>query len=121
MRKGFTNVVEFRHESWWNKKVYQRLKKKGIIFCGISHPTLPDPPIVTNKTAYYRFHGVPKLYYSAYRKSKLKAIVDTLAGKNIKNVFVYFNNTATIGAIENAVWLREYVRKSEKRRLKFKV
>ena len=119
MRKGFTNVVEFRHETWWNKKVYQRLKKEGIIFCGISYPTLPDEPVVTNKTAYYRFHGVPQLYYSAYNNDMLKKIADALAAdKNIKNVFIYFNNTATIGAIENAILLTEYVKKFEGRRLK---
>jgi len=122
MRKEFTNVVEFRHESWWNKKVYRRLKKEGIIFCGISHPSLPDEAIVTNKTAYYRFHGVPQLYYTAYKKVMLKKIADALAAdRNVKNVFIYFNNTATIGAIENAVWLAEYVKKLESRSLKFKV
>ena len=26
------NVVEFRHRSWWNQKVYDALKKAGIIF-----------------------------------------------------------------------------------------
>ncbi len=110
MRKGFTNVIEFRHDSWWTKKVYQRFKKEGLVFCGISHPTLPGDPIVTNKTAYYRFHGVPQLYYTAYKKSVLKKIGDALgADKNVKNVFIYFNNTATVGAIENAVWLKGYV------------
>jgi len=112
MRNGFTNVVEFRHESWWNKKIYQRLKKENLVFCGISHPSLPDDAIVTNKTAYYRFHGVPKLYYSAYKNASLKKVADNLSNaRNVKDVFIYFNNTATVGAIENAVLLKAYTQR----------
>lgn len=112
IKKEFSNTVEFRHLSWWNQKVYNRLKKEKIIFCGISHPTLPDDAIVTNQTAYYRFHGVPKLYYSSYKKAMLKKIADILASnKTVKEVYIYFNNTATIGAIENAIWIKKYVQK----------
>lgn len=112
MKKEFSNTVEFRHESWWNEKVYKRLKKEKIIFCGISHPTLPDDAIVTGQTAYYRFHGAPKLYYSSYKKAMLKKIADSFAAnKTVKEAFIYFNNTATVAAIENAIWLKNYVQK----------
>lgn len=111
MRKEFKNTIEFRHESWWNEKAYKRLKKEKLIFCGISHPTLPDDAIVTNQTAYYRFHGVPKLYYSSYKNAILKKIADSLAGnETVKEIFIYFNNTATIGAIKNAVWIKKYIK-----------
>jgi uncharacterized protein YecE (DUF72 family) len=119
MTKGFTNVVEFRHDSWWNKKVYQRLKKESLVFCGISHPSLPDDVIITGKTAYYRFHGIPRLYFSAYKSDMLKRIADQLAcAKNVNNMFIYFNNTATVGAIKNAVWFKNYLKKYEIRNLK---
>ena len=111
MKKEFSNTVEFRHQSWWNEKVYKRLKKEKIIFCGISHPTLPDDAIVTHQRAYYRFHGVPKLYYSSYKNAMLKKIADSLASnKSVKEAFIYFNNTATIGAIKNAIWIKKYVK-----------
>lgn len=113
LRKGFTNVVEFRHDSWWTDSVYNELKKEKIIFCGLSYPKLPDQVIVTNKNAYYRFHGIPKLYFSSYAQIVLKNAADSLKkSKIIKEAFIYFNNTATIAAIENAVWLREYCNKS---------
>ena len=112
MRKGITNTIEFRHPSWWTDEVYKRLKKEKILFSGISHPTLPDDAIVTNTTAYYRFHGVPKLYYSSYKQSMLKRIAENLANnKTVKAAYVYFNNTATPGAIENAVWLKQFIKK----------
>ncbi len=104
------NVLEFRHSSWWQKEVFDRFKKEKICFSGISHPRLTDEVVVTDKIAYYRFHGVPELYYSAYSDEKLKSVADVLLkNKAITKAFVYFNNTATIGAIENALWLKKYL------------
>src|SRR4029077_11454320 len=68
----FINTVEFRHASWWNKHVYDELEKHHIIFCGISHPQLPEDIIINSPTIYYRFHGVPKLYYSQYDETVMK-------------------------------------------------
>lgn len=104
------NVVEFRHPGWWAKEVFKKFKKGKIIFSGISHPKLTDEVVVNNKTAYYRFHGVPDLYYSAYSHDKLQSVADTLIkDTTVKEAYIYFNNTATIGAIENAMWLKEYL------------
>ena len=55
---AFSNTVEFRHASWWQPQVYQRLAEKQISFCGISHPTLPGEVIVNTPRVYYRFHGM---------------------------------------------------------------
>lgn len=104
------NVLEFRHSSWWSSAVFKKLKKEKVIFSGISHPKLTDEVVVNNKIAYYRFHGVPDLYYSAYGHNKLKAVADALIkDKAVREACIYFNNTATIGAIENALWLKKYV------------
>ncbi len=110
MRKGFLNTIEFRDESWWSEEVYQRLKEENIVFSGISHPALPGKAIVTNKIAYYRFHGAPKLYYSAYKDDQLKRVaVELRKNGSLEKAFIYFNNTATTAAIENALWLEKYV------------
>ncbi|MDQ2862507.1 MAG: DUF72 domain-containing protein, partial [Bacteroidota bacterium] len=68
----FNNVLEFRHASWWNKDVIRRLKKSKITFCGISYPKLPDEVVKTNPFLYYRLHGVPVLYKSAYSQDFLQ-------------------------------------------------
>jgi uncharacterized protein YecE (DUF72 family) len=110
MYKEFKNVIEFRDSSWWKPVVFNRLKKENLIFCGIEYPGLPNDPVVTNKTAYYRFHGNPRLYYSAYKKKDLKNIGDLLsANKNVTEAFIFFNNTATTAAIRNAGWIRKDV------------
>lgn len=107
---SFQNVIEFRHESWWKKSIQQELGKKQISFCGISYPKLPEDVIINTSIVYYRFHGLKKLYYSAYENNELERVIDAIAGnKKIKSAFIYFNNTATAAAIENAVYIEQFV------------
>jgi uncharacterized protein YecE (DUF72 family) len=103
---SFINVVEFRHVSWWNENVSAQLAKHNIIFCGISHPHLPDEVVANTSTLYYRFHGVKKLYFSQYPKKRIIEFAGELFKKaNDKKVYVYFNNTATIAAVNNGMQL----------------
>lgn len=112
LSQGVKKAVEFRHAGWWQPEVYNALSKHHIVFSGISHPSLPDDVIINDKTAYYRFHGVPRLYYSAYDELFIKAIADKLLKqKELKEVFIYFNNTATAAAIENANQLISFLEK----------
>lgn len=105
---SFTNVLEFRDANWWREDVYRLLAKHKIVFCGMSHPTLPDQAIVKTTTAYYRFHGVPKLYYSEYAASFLDRISREIQSyAPVKTAYLYFNNTAALAAIHNAAYLRD--------------
>lgn len=58
----FKNVVEFRHNSWWNIDVLNRLFTKNALFCNPSYPGLPHKVSKNNKCGYFREHGVPKLF-----------------------------------------------------------
>lgn len=101
--RSIKNVVEFRHESWWNPEVYEALTQAGIIFSGMSHPNLPEEVVRTTDTLYYRFHGVPHLYISSYEAEKLeKAVHEMLSHRPIGEAFIYFNNTAEGHAVSNA-------------------
>ncbi len=107
----FTNVIEFRNEGWWRKDAMQALKKNNIAFCGVSFPNLPDDAVINTTKPYYRFHGVPKLFYSQYTKMFVKKIHGQLdAAKKAKTVYVYFNNTATQAAINNARYLQSLIK-----------
>lgn len=46
MDEDFTNVVEFRHNSWWIKKVFREMAKQDITFCSTSYPELPENAII---------------------------------------------------------------------------
>ena len=109
MDNSFRNVVEFRHISWWNEKVFSAFRKHNICFCSISYPNLPDDVITTADFLYYRFHGIPKLYYSVYDKSILDTVAGTISKAGIKTAFIYFNNTAEMGAIENAGHIKRII------------
>ena len=110
LNPSFVNVVEFRHASWWQPKVQETLSFHHISFCGISHPLLPNEVVANTENIYYRFHGVPHLYYSAYDNSFLQQVVTAIsAAKHAKQAYVYFNNTAQTAAIENAQFVQQLI------------
>ena len=111
---SFENVLECRHVSWWNDHVFDQLGKHGITFCGMSHPDLPQDVIGNSKSLYYRFHGVPELYKSEYRKSVLQKFVgEVKTYKQVKKAFIYFNNDINGSAITNARQVQEIIRKTK--------
>jgi uncharacterized protein YecE (DUF72 family) len=100
---GFDNVLEFRHPGWWREEVYAALRQRGITFCGMSHPELPDEPVVTGPIVYYRFHGVPDLYRSAYSEQQLAVFSARMkSAPGVQQVWCYFNNDAAVAAIPDA-------------------
>ena len=110
LRKEYTNVVEFRHQSWWQQPVYDALGKANISFCGNSHPTLPDDVIINTDTVYYRFHGVPDIFRSAYNNTFLEKQAKVIQqSKKVKTAYLYFNNTSGPAAIDNAGWMGKFV------------
>lgn len=113
---SFTNVLEFRHASWWQPEVFERLARQNIIFSGMSHPQLPNHVIVNSQTVYYRFHGVPKLYYSSYPRRFLRQVMEEIKSHaGLREAFLYFNNTAEGAAIKNAKYLlQEFVIRQNK-------
>lgn len=103
-----SNVLEFRDASWWREDVYQALAAQKIVFCGISHPHLPNTPVVNRPLAYYRFHGVPILYKSEYSTQFLDEVSDSInADEQVREAYLYLNNTAKGHAIKNALYLQE--------------
>lgn len=108
----FANVLEFRHETWWNAEVYYTLARHNITFCGISHPDLPEEVVQNTPIVYYRFHGVPNLYQSKYELKKLQEVADEIqANPMIDSSFIYFNNDIDGSAITNAIEMNNYMSK----------
>ncbi len=98
----FPNVTEFRHSSWWNEKVYERLGENKITFSGMSHPLLPDTIIANAPLLYYRLHGVPQLYQSPYSVQHLKKMVKQIWTSKARKAYIYFNNDIGGNAVKNA-------------------
>lgn len=96
----FTNVIEFRHESWWRKDVQLLLKKQNISFCGVSFPKISfDDAVVNTPTCYYRFHGVPKLFYSEYDEAFIEKIHKQISqNKKSANSICLFQQYSFLGS-----------------------
>lgn len=113
---SFTNVLEFRNETWWNSEVFERLSSKNITFCSMSYPDLPDEVVANAKAVYYRFHGVPRLYQSKYELDVLERVANEIKGNSaIKQAFIYFNNDIDASAITNAFQMQSYVDKLKRK------
>ncbi|MGI4833606.1 MAG: DUF72 domain-containing protein [Janthinobacterium lividum] len=100
---AFVNVLEFRHPSWWRPEVYAALQQRQVVFCGQSHPQLPDAAVATAPTLYYRLHGAPDLYASPYPTSFLQRLAQAVAAApGVAQAYLYFNNDIGGSAIGNA-------------------
>ncbi|OCA71869.1 histidine kinase [Chryseobacterium contaminans] len=103
----YLNVIEFRHESWWRKEVFDLLKSKNIVFSGVSFPgNLPEDVIINHpEIIYYRLHGKPILYKSEYGENFLNNLAEDLTNTQ-QTKFIFFNNTWGTAAIKNAMYLK---------------
>jgi uncharacterized protein YecE (DUF72 family) len=108
----FTNVIEFRNESWWREDVMEILDSNNISFCSVSYPKLPTAIVKTTLTGYVRLHGNPKLFYSEYTEEQIASLYNEAKGKNFKEVYIYFNNTASAAGIINALQAKRLNEKS---------
>lgn len=104
-----SNVIEFRHISWWQEKVYQALKDANLTFCSVSYPGLPDYNIITSDIFYKRMHGVPELFKSAYSEPEIEELATSIP-KDITS-FTYFNNTMFEAGYSNATSLKDLLMK----------
>jgi len=100
-------AVEFRHKSWWRKSVYRALEKRGLIFCSISAPRLPDELIKTSDVIYIRLHGRSRWYRHDYTDEELAAWADKIDNSRAREAWIYFDNDREGFAIKNARMLIE--------------
>nr|MBC7244653.1 DUF72 domain-containing protein [Chloroflexota bacterium] len=107
------HVFEFRHSSWLEESVFALLEAHGAAFCIVS---LPDFPCVLRATApfvYIRLHGAEAKYGSCYREEELQWWAEQIIGflEGNHDVYAYFNNDAFGYAVENALRLKDLVKK----------
>lgn len=107
MNPDYKNVIEFRHESWWNQNVFDVLSKNNLTFCNVNYPNLPTTVIPTTALGYIRLHGNPKLFYSEYTRQELEVYKQQIEATGCNTFFIYFNNTASTAGITNALDFKE--------------
>jgi uncharacterized protein YecE (DUF72 family) len=109
--------VEFRHNGWVNRTMYDRLKAEGIGYVAVDEPQLPGllapDCFATTDTAYIRLHGRKAdrwwdggalRYDYNYSDEELKVWIEKvrkIMGK-VKTTYVFFNNCHLGQAVGNA-------------------
>jgi uncharacterized protein YecE (DUF72 family) len=107
---GGRDVVEFRHRSWWRESVYRALRERGIAFCAVSAPRLPEHFPSGQRLLYVRFSGRTRWYRHDYSRDELNAWAQRIVASGAEEVWVYFNNDREGHAIKNALVLRRMLR-----------
>ncbi|MFO8029709.1 MAG: DUF72 domain-containing protein [Cyclonatronaceae bacterium] len=104
----FRNVIEFRHNSWFDQEVYDVMNNYDVSFCMISAPgELREDAVKTSDLAYLRFHGKEEWYKYLYSEKELKDWAEKIRQLNAQQVYAYFNNDQDANAPRNAADFRK--------------
>ncbi len=102
-------TLEFRHESWLQPSVYERLRRCGVALCIPDHPQMPQAFELTADFTYVRLHSSgPRIAYGPPRLRQWAERIEDWRGRGL-DVHVYFNNDADAHAVRDARTLKELV------------
>jgi uncharacterized protein YecE (DUF72 family) len=106
-------VCEPRHASWFTPEVEALLDELRIARVAADPAPVPgaDQPGGWRGLSYYRLHGSPQIYYSAYSAEYLAAIAEVLGRDAAAGVETWciFDNTAAFAATGDALTTRSLV------------
>ena len=99
-------ACEPRHASWFTPEASKRLVDSEVARVAADPAVVPQAaePGGWGGLVYYRLHGSPKVYYSAYSDEYLQALAVTLReAANTAPTWCIFDNTAQGAATEDAL------------------
>jgi uncharacterized protein YecE (DUF72 family) len=102
-------VCEPRHASWFSERADAMLKRYHVGRVATDPSSIPgaDHPGGWPGIVYYRLHGSPRKYWSAYDDGFLERLADALGRvPSSAAAWCIFDNTAGGAALENAWQLR---------------
>lgn len=99
---------EPRHASWFTPEVNAWLAVRRIARVAADPARHPEggEPGGWRGLAYWRLHGSPRVYFSAYAPEALAALAARLSRETAKEVWCVFDNTASSAATTDALALR---------------
>lgn len=104
---GYRNVIEFRHASWYDPRVFELMRRHGTGFCTVPSGSVPDATVETSAVAYFRFHGPTGRYDSSYSDQELAGWAAVIKRAAAAERFVYFNNDVQGFAVRNGLKMRD--------------
>lgn len=99
---------EPRHPSWFTPEADAWLAMRGVARVAADPPRHPEggDPGGWRGLAYWRLHGSPRIYFSAYAPETLAALAARLTRERAQDLWCVFDNTASSAATPNALALR---------------
>lgn len=111
---GGAVALEARHGSWFGREPDALLREHRVARVAADPPRGEGDglPGGDNFLVYFRLHGTPELYRSAYRESTLQVWAERIeaAAPRAEEVWCIFDNTASGAAIGDALTLRDLLR-----------
>jgi uncharacterized protein YecE (DUF72 family) len=103
-------ACEPRHRSWFTDEVDHLLAELRIARVAADPAVVPraGEPGGWPGLRYYRLHGSPRMYYSAYPRDTLDMLAQRLVGHN-GPAWCIFDNTAEGAATHNAMMLTDII------------
>src|SRR5205085_4877236 len=106
-------VFEPRHETWFGGESESLLRAHRIARVAADPARVPAAaqPGGHAGAAYYRLHGSPRIYYSAYPAETLAQIAGEIEHKTGQGILTWciFDNTALGAATTDALALKSYL------------
>jgi uncharacterized protein YecE (DUF72 family) len=111
-------VFEFRNNSWYGPETFELLRRFNAGLCIHDMPGRQSPREITAEVIYVRLHGSAGKYSGNYPDSELSKWAKWLSehAKEVRRIFVYFNNDVGGHAIKNAKQLRRQMGLKESQR-----
>ena len=107
------HAIEFRHPSWYNPAVYDRLDAAGVALCLHDRTGSAIGGVAVGPFIYVRYHGSTGAYSGSYSHSELEHQAGWLSAHYSagRDVYAYFNNDIGGAAPANAQALSAAMRR----------
>jgi uncharacterized protein YecE (DUF72 family) len=103
-------ACEARHPTWFSARAQTTLARFSVARVVADPARVADAavPLENDRLVYYRLHGSPRMYYSAYSTEFIQTLSTEIRGMRAKSkeVWCIFDNTARHASWANAVDLR---------------
>ena len=115
LRERFDGLVAFepRHPSWFETAAERLVTKYRVARVAADPAVVPAAAVPGgwDGLVYYRLHGSPRIYHSAYPDEYLEALARALTdAARSAEVWCIFDNTAAFAATVNALDVLDHVR-----------
>ena len=108
LRRRYQGLVacEPRHPSWFGGEAEALLRGSRVARVAADPAVVPDARVPGGWTglSYWRLHGSPRMYHSAYSEGDLMRLVDEVTGVE-GEAWCIFDNTAAGAATRHALYL----------------